>query len=153
MEIKSRFVETHIVRKNNKGIFEFLLLKRSPNVKYPNVWQMVTGKIEKGEKAYETALREVKEEIKLELQGLWAVPNINSFYLPKEDAIILIPVFVGFVDYHSKIELSHEHSEFKWVGTNEAQKLLAWPGQKQSVKLIEEYLTNTKLSELIKIEI
>jgi len=41
----------------------FLLLKRAENETiYPNVWQAVTGWIEPGETALETALRELNEE-------------------------------------------------------------------------------------------
>jgi hypothetical protein len=43
------------------------------------------------------------------------------------------------VDKTSNVTISKEHSEFKWVSSVEAQKLLAWDGQRKAVKLIEEY--------------
>ncbi len=153
MKITTRYVEVHIIRRVEKNKFEFLLLKRSPEFDYPNLWQMITGKIESGEKAYETAVREVREETSLVIKALWSVPNINSFYLTESDSIILIPVFVGIVNANVKITLSEEHIEYRWVPASEAKKMLAWPGQKQSVELIEKYLNDSNLSALMKIEL
>ena len=61
MELISNLVEVHIFREMENGI-EFLLLKRSEDEIFPGVWQMVSGKIKDGEKSYETAVRELKEE-------------------------------------------------------------------------------------------
>ena len=79
MQIISNMIESHIFREVKNGI-EFLLLKRSDNQIYGGLWQMVTGKIKEGEKAYQTALREIEEETCLKPIKLWVVPNVNSFY-------------------------------------------------------------------------
>ena len=79
MQIISNMIESHIFREVKNGI-EFLLLKRSDNQIYGGLWQMVTGKIKEGEKAYQTALREIEEETRLKPLKLWVVPNVNSFY-------------------------------------------------------------------------
>ena len=79
MDIKLDLVETHIVQKVGDN-YKYLLMKRSPNEKYPNIWQMVTGSVKRGEKAYETALRELKEETNFSPQKMFVVPTINSFY-------------------------------------------------------------------------
>ena len=47
MEILANMVEAHIFREIGIDL-EFLLLKRSDKVIYPNLWQMVNGKIKKG---------------------------------------------------------------------------------------------------------
>jgi 8-oxo-dGTP pyrophosphatase MutT (NUDIX family) len=58
MKIISNMIEAHIfreaIRQMPDGI-EFLLLKRSDKVIYPGLWQMVTGHLLNGEKAYQTA--------------------------------------------------------------------------------------------------
>jgi dihydroneopterin triphosphate diphosphatase len=138
MEITTRLIEAHVVRIVRNKV-EFLLMKRSPNEKYPNIWQMVTGKIKENEKAYETALREIKEETGLEISEIFVVPKVNSFYNEEEDKIVLIPVFVANIDIEKKITLSKEHSKFRWVRRNIANKLLAWPEQKESVNIIVDY--------------
>jgi dATP pyrophosphohydrolase len=139
MEIITKYVEVHIFRQI-KGRLEFLLLKRSENEIYGGLWQMVTGKIKKGEKAFESALREIKEETSLIPIKLWTVPNINSFYSSEEDRIILLPVFAANVNEDSQVIISKEHTEFKWSSSDNAIKLLAWPGQRKSVEIIENFI-------------
>jgi dATP pyrophosphohydrolase len=139
-KIITNLVEAHVFRRTKNGI-EFLLLKRSPTEIYPGFWQMVSGKIMKDEIAYKTALREIKEETGLIPQKFWVAPNVNSFYYPEKDHISLLPVFAALVDYKSKVKISNEHTEFKWVKLSKAKKMLAWPGQRQSVEIIQEYFT------------
>ncbi|MBZ0180759.1 MAG: NUDIX pyrophosphatase [Melioribacteraceae bacterium] len=141
MKIISNLVEAHIVRKVNNNL-EFLLLKRANHETYAGIWQMVTGSINEDETAYETAAREIKEETGLSIKKLWVVPRINSFYYPKNDSVCLVPVFATLIDENLDINISAEHSEFMWVKKNEAITMLAWDGQRKSVELIEEYLTN-----------
>jgi dATP pyrophosphohydrolase len=136
-------IEAHIFRRIENKI-EFLLLKRSDKEIYPGLWQMVSGKIKKGEKAFQTALREIQEETHLKPKKFWVVPNINSFYLPEKDSITFLPVFLVQVDNHSEVMLSDEHSTYRWVTAREAKKLLAWSGQRKSVDIIIEYLTKRK---------
>lgn len=143
MKIVSTLIEAHIFRTRNNDL-EFLLLKRAANEKYPGLWQMVTGAIDKKEKAYQTALREIKEETGLTPVKLWVVPNINLFYLPEKDEVCMVPVFAVQVNPYKAVKVSEEHSEFQWVKKPQAKKMLAWPGQKKSVDIIYEYFTNQK---------
>ncbi|MGQ9799669.1 MAG: NUDIX hydrolase [Ignavibacterium sp.] len=143
MKVISNLIEAHIFRERN-GKLEFLLLKRASYQYYPNLWQMVSGKIKEGEKAYQTALREIKEETNLIPEKLWIAPNINSFYSPDDEYISFIPVFAAKVNPDSEVVISSEHSEFKWVNKDEAKNLLAWEGQRKSVDVIAEYFINRK---------
>jgi len=140
MNVTSNLIEAHVFRKIGNSL-EFLLLKRADNEKYSGVWQMVTGAIE-NEIAYQTAIREIKEETGLSPIKFWVVPNINSFYSPEKNEIIMIPVFACLVDKNVEVKISVEHSDFKWADKDEAKKLLAWPGQRKSVDIICEYFIN-----------
>lgn len=142
MKIISTMIEAHIFREAEKGI-EFLLMKRAENQIYPGLWQVVTGKIKVEEKAYETALREIKEEIGLIPIQLWVAPTVNSFFEPKDEYICLLPVFAARVE-SNEIKLSDEHTEYKWIDKLTAQKLLAWEGQRKAVQIIEDYFLNEK---------
>ena len=133
-------IEAHIFREVKNGI-EFLLLKRNENQIYPGLWQMVTGKIKDGETAYQTALREIKEETSLKPVKLWVVPNVNSFYSHENDHISMLPVFAALVQNGSSVKISDEHCDFKWVNPEESKKLLAWVGQRNSVDIITRYFT------------
>jgi len=141
MKIISSIIEAHLFRVQN-GLIEFLLLKRSPDEYYPNLWQMVSGSIEENETAFKAALREIKEETNLTPIKIWAAPKVNSFYSPDFDYICLIPVFAAQVDFNSLIQISLEHTEYKWVTPDKAVKMLAWDGQRRSVELITDYFLN-----------
>lgn len=143
MEIKSEMVEVHLF-KIVDGDLKYLILKRSENEIFPGLWQMVTGKIECGEKAYETAIREIKEETGLLPKKLWVVPNINSFYSQAEDCISLLPVFAAQLSSSCSVKISEEHCEYKWVSSKEAKKLFAWQGQRKSIDIIENYFVKEK---------
>jgi len=143
MKIISNLIEAHIFRESESGI-EFLLLKRAKDQIYPAVWQMVSGKIKENEKAFETSLRELREETNLTPLKMWIAPKVNSFYSSQSDSICLIPVFAVQVKKDSKVIISDEHSEYKWVTSDEAKRLLAWDGQRKAVELIEEYFLNEK---------
>lgn len=141
MKIISNLIEAHIFREQN-GVLEFLLLKRAPYQYYPNLWQMVSGKIKDGEKAFEAAIREIKEETNLIPEKLWVAPTVNSFYAPDGDYICMLPVFAVKVNYFSDIQISSEHVAYKWLQPEEAKNHLAWEGQRKSVDVIVDYFLN-----------
>ncbi len=144
MKIISNLIEAHIFREQN-GILEFLILKRAPYQYYPNLWQMVSGKIKDNETAHATALREIKEETNLTPEKFWAAPTVNSFYSPDGDYICMIPVFAVKVNYICEVKISNEHTEYKWVNPEEAKQLLAWDGQRKSVDVFVDYFLNKKI--------
>lgn len=151
MIIKSTLIEAHIFRRIH-GQIEFLIMKRAENEIYPNIWQMVTGSIEHGEKAYETAIREIIEETTLAPKSVWIVPKVNSFYSAKDDSINMVPVFLAEVNNKDLVKLSLEHSEYLWCNQEKAKQLFAWPGQRESVDIICECIIDDKsMLKLIKI--
>lgn len=153
MKIVSNLVEVHIFRKVDAGM-EFLLLKRSLGESYEHLWQMVSGAIEENEKAYKTALREAKEETGLNPERFWTLPNVNSYYSPDSDTLNLIPVFAIQVDSASKVRISDEHSEYKWLFKDECKKHLAWEGQRRSVDILcDYYLNNREFLDLVEIKL
>jgi dATP pyrophosphohydrolase len=105
---------------------------------------MVPGKIKADEKAYDTAIREVKEETGLTPSKIWVAPKVNSFYSDESDTICLVPIFAIQVDKKTEVKLSTEHTEFKWVKSKKAKIMLAWEGQRKALELIEEYFLNER---------
>jgi dATP pyrophosphohydrolase len=140
MKIISNMIEAHIFRKRKNSI-EFLLLKRGEDDSYPGFWQMVTGSMNKNEKSYLAALREIKEETGLKPKRFWVVPNVNSFYSHEKNCISLLPVFACEVVGNREIKISSEHCDYGWYTPAKAKKLLVWPGQRKSVDIITEYFT------------
>ena len=138
-KINSIYIECYVARKCKDG-YKFLLLKRVEGEKlYPGIWQIVTGKIEKSEKAFETALREVKEEAGLTPSRLFVLPHTTTFYSIRTDSISLVPLFVCLVE-DKRVVLSNEHSEYKWLNADKASQKLYFKSQKENIKFVEQNL-------------
>lgn len=145
-KINSEIVEVVLFRRKNEP--EFLVLQRSDDETiYPGLWQIVSGGIEPGEKAYEAALREVMEETGFKPLGLYNTPLTNTFYFFTNDSVNLSPVFAAEVDPDEKVKLSDEHKDFRWLVKEEAISLLVWPGQKNAIDIINEYIVRRNPSE------
>lgn len=141
-KVNSIYVECYAA-KRFRGGYKFLLLKRAEGERlYPGIWQIITGKIEKGEKAFETAIREVKEETGLNAERLFVLPHTTTFYSPRTDTISLIPLFVCIVK-DDNVVLSEEHSESLWLEAKKASGRLYFKSQKENIKFID-YNLKTK---------
>jgi dATP pyrophosphohydrolase len=141
-EIICRVIDCHVFTMKD-GAPRYLLLKRASEVIYAGSWRMVGGKIEPGEKAYETAIRELVEETGLKPGRLWSVPYINSFYEASKDRVNIIPVFAARVDSEI-VRLSREHSEFRWLSYEESVAFLPWPAQIEGLRIVHEYIVQQK---------
>lgn len=135
-----KLIDAYPYRMHN-GEPEFLILKRSEKKIYANQWRMVGGKVKDGEKYYEAALREIKEETGLEPVKFWTVPSVNRFYEASTDSINSIPGFAAEIEYGAHLKLDDEHSEYKWVHINAVASYIKWPEQRRLMNLIHEILT------------
>ena len=100
------------------------------------MWQFVTGRVEEGEKAYESALREMREETGTAGSRLWIVPAVTSFYDLQTDSVNFVPVFAAQVDSGFDVRLSAEHSAFEWLPYAAARARLVWPGQRACLEIV-----------------
>lgn len=149
--IKSFSITAYICRVES-GVGRFLLIRRStPYLR--GTWQMVSGKIEKGEKAWEAALREIREETGLIPDRLYSTNELEMFYEVGQNCINIVPIFLGFIDSEQKVVLSSEHDDFRWVTADEASELLSFDHQKQTVKKLEALFIKTKPQEFLLIDI
>ena len=120
---------------------EFLILKRNKNKIYEHLWQGVAGKIEKGELAWQTAIRELKEETGLDPLNIFVADHVSRFYETNGDRTNLVPVF-GIEVVSKDVILSEEHVDFKWVNYTEAKNTLVWNGQKTGLKVVNTMINN-----------
>ena len=128
-DVVAQLVDLHVMRWQ-EGAPRYLVMRRSPNEIYEHIWQGVTGKINTGETAWQTCLRELKEETGLEPTHLWAVDHVNLFYEPATDTLHTIPVFGAEVE-EREVVLSKEHQEYRWCSVEEAAALLLWYQQRR----------------------
>ena len=120
---------------------EYLLLKRKPeDALYPGIWQIITGTIVEGEKASDAALRELKEETGFTPRNFWVVPHTSAFYDHRADTVHLVPLFAAQVGPVDEVRISDEHERANWFTFAEARKLVVWPGQKEGISVVENYV-------------
>jgi dATP pyrophosphohydrolase len=147
---KMKQIDSYIYRNTGNGPL-YLMLKRSPGKYYEHLWQGVAGKIEKGETAVQTVVRELKEETGKEPFIIFVADHIASFYNAKYNQIFMVPIF-GIEVEGSEVQLSEEHSEYKWVPFDEAVNLLTWKGQKEGLRTVHDEVIGkddrTKWSEI-----
>ena len=137
---KSDTVQVHIAMRNKNDSYQYLVLKRSDEIKiYPSVWQVVTGTIESGETALQCAYREAVEETGITPVKMWTVPYITEYFDTKSDMVCFSAVF-GIEVNSNDIVLSEEHSEYAWLDFDACINRLLLPTNKQGTKVFKEII-------------
>ncbi|HBU84349.1 MAG TPA: NUDIX domain-containing protein [Paenibacillus sp.] len=130
--------------------YRVLMLKRAGRMLH-NEWCYVGGGIEKGEKAWEAALREVHEETGITEVRLYSANQFEQYYSPTEDYIYTAPVFVGYVEESQPVRLNHEHTEYQWMTFDEAKDNAALPGIDDILHFVEKHFARKAPSEWLRI--
>lgn len=99
---------------------KILLAQRSASMRHPGLWEFPGGKLEGSESPEQCLLREIKEELGIEIAIIQSLPR-HEFQYPGEQPFVLIP-FIAH-NLSGEITLS-EHSAFVWVLP---EQLLDWP--------------------------
>ena len=103
---------------------KLLILKRSDKVStYKGLWGGVTGYVEEHKKPYETAIKEIKEEVGIEKKDVSLVRKCNPFtftdyYEGKKYEWTIYP-FLFKIEKKNKIKIDWEHSKYKWISPSE----------------------------------
>ena len=110
-----------------------LILKRSDKVRtYKGKWATVSGYIEQNEKPYETALKEIKEEIGLEKKNIKLIKEGKLIYVNKE-WIVHPYLFEANTD---KIKIDWEHVEYRWIKPEEVKNYDVVPKFKDALESV-----------------
>ena len=148
--IRTSYINAYIFKRLADGP-RFLILKRKSSYMF-GLWQQVAGKVEEGESGASAALREIEEETGKCPKYLWSADIVEMFYDIAHDCIHIVPVFVAEFSVRSRVVLSSEHSEFKWVGVDEAKEYLPFSQQKQSLDTIVREFIDKKPPRQLRIE-
>lgn len=111
---------------------QVLVTQRSAHMPLPLKWEFPGGKIEENETAEACLIREIKEELNIEIQITDSLPP-NDYQYP-DKLIRLIP----FICLQKDGELVlKEHADYKWL---DAKDLLDLDWAEADVGVVVEYL-------------
>lgn len=133
--IRSSVVFLFVLRSCAFG-HEVLLLQRTQTL--AGEWSQISGRVEGDERAWQTALRELKEEVGLEPERLFATDMCETYYGVTQNVINVAPVFVAFVSERAEVVLNFEHSAHKWVSFGDASEMVPYGGQRRMLRQIHE---------------
>lgn len=127
---------TDVAITNKTG--ELLILKRTDD----GSWSLPCGWVDVGEKPFDTAIRESKEEAGIEIEplGYIAITEKGPHLYPKMAHQINVLVAAKPVEKDVVVVLSHEHSEYKWINTDEAKNISWHPGHERLVNPIFSFI-------------
>lgn len=96
---------------------QILIAQRSESMSLPLKWEFPGGKLEEGESAEESLVREIREELNLEISIMQRLSKSTHEYSNKR--IVLIPFICQI--HSGAIEL-REHKEARWIKIDEIEK-------------------------------
>jgi ADP-ribose pyrophosphatase YjhB (NUDIX family) len=122
-----------LVRRLN-GEWKFAAIR--PNGKPPGVWALPKGLVDQGESPEATALREVTEETGAEGRSLGKLGDVRYVYSRAGERIFKIVSF--YLVRYSRGRLGelepaqrHEVAEARWLPLGDAERLLAYRGERE----------------------
>ena len=110
-----------------------LVAQRSEKMALPLKWEFPGGKIEKGETAEACLIREILEELHINIK-ITKQLNTNSHQYSETKTIKLIPFICELIDGEIKLT---EHANFLWLSKSELSNL-DWADA--DVPILNEYL-------------
>ncbi len=112
-------------------------------------WNFAKGKLEKDERSYEAAIREVGEETGIPPASLRVERDFKVadkyIYQWEGEKIFKIVIFFLAQTSQGEIQLSHEHEGYGWFLFKDAQKLLRHHNSKLILKKAHDYLRRKDL--------
>jgi 8-oxo-dGTP diphosphatase len=95
-----------------------LAARRGESMDLPEKWEFPGGKVDEDESPEQCLIREIKEELNMEIEILFELASVQYSYPTK--TIQLLPFCANWIG--GKIKLL-EHSEIRWLGKNELLSL------------------------------
>lgn len=123
MSLKERKkVQVWIYTQLNSKEIQVLLLLTQPS--RGSFWQPITGSVEEGETLATAALREAREETGFEFDQPLLDLNYDFIFQAREKKFHEFCFSIAVSKPESPVLDSHEHSDFQWVTSDHAMKIL-----------------------------
>ncbi len=127
-----------------RGRLQFLILRRSPRSRLPGIWQPITGKIRRAERAEAAARRELREETGLAPRRWYCLETMTSYFEPRRDRFQFLVLFAVEVDSNSQVRLSREHDRLRWTSAKEAARLFLWESQRRGLAAVRQEILRSR---------
>lgn len=127
-----RNIATSVLTSKGKVI----ILKRSQDVgTYKGRWACVSGYVEKGENSFETAVREIWEELGLKREDCELLRKGEVLYARDKETMWAIHPFL-FKVKRIKLKLDWEHEKYKWIFLEDIENYTTVPKLKETIKSV-----------------
>ena len=130
-----------VFRRTENG-YEFVAVQRARH----GDWSLPKGHIEKGESKEEAAIREVKEETGIEARIVGDLQEVVYFYRRPKEGLTRKSVYYYLMEAVTD-ELggpNWEVSEARWVPMSEAERLLSYANDKETIRVALKVLDEKK---------
>lgn len=117
-----------VIEKNGR----FLLCKRGPGGNCPFLWEFPGGKIEEGETPFDAIIREIREELSVEIEPEEIFLEYPFSYPDKEIYFYFIRAKIIFGDIKPTF-----HVDTKWLFPEELDTLECCPADLSTVKKLK----------------
>jgi dihydroneopterin triphosphate diphosphatase len=130
--------------RDSNGEIEYAILNKidgGPDIK-GDYWQSIAGKVEEGETLLEAARREAWEEGGVPADSHFVALDHKSSYRTADSTVRQYSFAVELPS--RSIRLSEEHSEFRWVGRDEALSMLRFDDYREALQELDERLKGSR---------
>jgi dATP pyrophosphohydrolase len=153
MRVRYDMVCCYVVRPTGAG-HELLQLRRAAGEFMAGAWGIVRGGIEGNEKAWQGALRELREEAGVSPAEFYQLDTVDIFYLAADDTLWHCPGFCAVVERDAAITLNEEHDDFRWIDRSRIDRDFLWSGERaQLMELCREILDEGPAKRYLRIAI
>ena len=106
-----------IIKNDNN---EILIVKRHPKSRTdPEMWELPGGKVEKGEFFVDALIREIKEEVNLDVKVGDFAEAVQNDYMHKRT----VQIMMYLEDVKGDIKISEEHTDWMWASLDKIKTL------------------------------
>jgi 8-oxo-dGTP diphosphatase len=125
-----------IVKEDENGTKQILLLQRARDDHWPNHWEFPRGKCDKGknEDTMICAKREIKEECGLDIRIIGLVDTIEYLADAGKRLTTCYNYLCVMENPEQEVKLSSEHQDYKWISEIGEVELLVLSDQKKTIE-------------------